>query len=175
LLDETVRELEGEEAPLEVQSSLNLGLDIRIPSNYIGDDQQRLRAYKKVADVRDDEQAETTRAEMADRYGPLPEAVDTLIRFAQLKSSAQRLAIEAVDRRGTWLNIKFHPGSRIEPARLMALVGARQGAQFTPAGVLRIPLTLTSEAPAAVLEQLKEVFASLTSEGPKISGVSSTA
>jgi transcription-repair coupling factor (superfamily II helicase) len=162
LLDETVRELKGEEARLEVQSALNLGLDIRIPSNYIADDQQRLRAYKKIADVREDEQAETTRAELADRYGPLPDAVDTLIRFAQIKSSAQKLAIEAVDRRGTWLNIKFHPGSRIEPARLMNLVGARPGTQFTPAGVLRIPLTLTSEAPAAVLEQLKEVFAGLS-------------
>ena len=157
-----MRELKGEEAPLEVQSALNLGLDIRIPSTYVADDQQRLRAYKKIADVGDDEQAETTRAELSDRYGPLPEPVETLIRFAQMKSTAKKLAIEAVDRRGTWLNIKFHPGSRIEPARLMALVGARPGAQFTPAGVLRIPLTLSSEAPAAVLEQIKEVFMGLS-------------
>jgi transcription-repair coupling factor (superfamily II helicase) len=161
LLEETVRELRGEEAPLEVQSTLNLGLDIRIPSSYITDDQQRLRAYKKVADVRDDEQAETTRAELSDRYGPLPEAVDTLVRFAQLKSAAQKLAVEAVDRRGAWLNIKFHPGSRIEPAKLMALVGSRPNTQFTPAGVLRVPLTGTADAPALVLEQLKDVFASL--------------
>ncbi|MEI9813398.1 MAG: TRCF domain-containing protein [Acidobacteriota bacterium] len=134
LLDETVRELKGEEAPLEVSSTLNLGLDIRIPSEYIGDEQQRLRAYKKVADVHDDEQADTTRAELTDRYGPLPEAVETLIRFAQLKSTAQKLAIEAVDRRGAWLNIKFHPGSRIEPAKLMELVHTKAGAQFTAGG-----------------------------------------
>jgi transcription-repair coupling factor (superfamily II helicase) len=165
LLDETVRELKGEEAPLEVQSTLNLGLDIRIPSEYIADEQQRLRAYKKVADVRDDEQAETTRAELSDRYGPLPEAVETLIRFAQLKSTAQKIAVEAVDRRGAWLNIKFHPGSRIEPTRLMELVQGKPNAQFTPAGVLRIPLTGAAETatppPALVLEQLKEAFVSL--------------
>ncbi len=165
LLDETVRELKGEEAPLEVQSALNLGLDIRIPSEYIADEQQRLRAYKKVADVRDDEQAETTRAELADRYGPLPEAVQTLIQFAQLKSTAQKLAVEAVDRRGAWLNIKFHPGSRIEPGRLMELVQAKPNAQFTPAGVLRIPLTGEAGSgtppPALVLEQLKDALVSL--------------
>jgi transcription-repair coupling factor (superfamily II helicase) len=161
LLDETVRELKGEEAPLEIHSTLNLGLDIRIPSNYITDDQQRLRAYKKIADVREDEHADTARAELADRYGPLPEAVDTLVRFAQLKGRAQKLAIEAVDRRGSWLNIKFHPGSRIEPTRLMALVGSKPGAQFTPAGVLRIPLATASDTPAIILEQLKETFASL--------------
>ncbi len=161
LLDETVRELKGEEAPLEIHSTLNLGLDIRIPSNYITDDQQRLRAYKKIADVREDEHADTARAELTDRYGALPDAVDNLIRFAQLKGTAQRLAIEAVDRRGSWLNIKFHPGSRIEPSRLMALMESRPGAQFTPAGVLRIPLTTVSDVPAVVLDQLKGTFASL--------------
>ncbi|MEO8098463.1 MAG: transcription-repair coupling factor [Acidobacteriota bacterium] len=161
LLDETVRELKGEEAPLEVQSTLNLGLDIRIPSGYIADEQQRLRAYKKIADIREDEQAEIARAELADRYGALPPAVDTLIRFAQLKGLAQKLAIEAVDRRGTWLNIKFHPGSRIEPARLMALVNNHSAAQFTPAGVLRIPLPANTETPAQVLEELKQALTSL--------------
>ncbi len=162
LLDETVRELKGEEAPLEIHSSLNLGLDIRIPSGYIADDQQRLRAYKKIADVRDDEQAEVARAELADRYGPVPDVVDTLIRFAQLKGSAQRLAIEAVDKRGNWLNIKFHPGSRIEPEKLMALVSGKAGTQFTPAGVLRIPMTGATDTAAVVLDQLKDAFASLS-------------
>ena len=98
---------------------MNLGLDIRIPPEYIADEQQRLRAYKRIADVKDAEQAEAMRADLADRYGPLPDAVETLLRFALLKSNAQRIGIEAVDRRGGALNIKFHPGSKIEPARLM--------------------------------------------------------
>jgi len=145
LLEETVRELKGEEAPLEVTSSLNLGLDIRIPPDYIADEQQRLRAYKRIADVKDAEQAESMRADLRDRFGPLPDAVETLLRFALLKSNAQQIGIEAVDRRSGALNIKFHPGSKIEPARLMALVSSRPGAQFTPAGVLRLPLPSAGE------------------------------
>ena len=46
LLDETVRELKGEEVVPEIHSALNLGLDIRIPPDYIGDENQRLRAYR---------------------------------------------------------------------------------------------------------------------------------
>src|SRR5208283_2754703 len=53
MLDEAVREWKGEEMPLEVHSALNLGLDIRIPSTYIADEQQRLRAYKRIADAKD--------------------------------------------------------------------------------------------------------------------------
>ena len=51
MLEETVQELRGEEVPLEIHSTLNLNLDIRIPAEYIADEHQRLRAYKKIADV----------------------------------------------------------------------------------------------------------------------------
>jgi len=145
LLEETVRELKGEEAPLEVHSSLNLGLDIRIPPEYIVDEHQRLRAYKRIADVKDAGQADVMRADLSDRYGPLPADVETLLRFSVLKSAAQAIGIEAIDRRGRGLNIKFHPGSKIEPTRLMNLLTSREGAQFTPAGVLRLPLPQSSD------------------------------
>jgi transcription-repair coupling factor (superfamily II helicase) len=155
LLEETVRELKGEEAPLEVHSSLNLGLDIRIPPEYIADEHQRLRAYKRIADVKDAEQAEAMRADLSDRFGPLPADVETLLRFSVLKSAAQAIGIEAIDRRGGGLNIKFHPGSKIEPARLMNLLTSREGAQFTPAGVLRLPLPQSGgDGAAALLDYL---------------------
>ena len=163
LLEETVQDLKGEERPIEVHSALNLGLDVRIPADYISDDQQRLRAYKRIADIRDAEEAEKIRADLADRFGPLPEAVETLAQFALLKTQAQRAGVEAIDRRGAALNIKFHPGSKVEPARLMALVSAHAGAAFTPAGVLRLPLPNHSERPQAVLEAAKTALESLAS------------
>ena len=162
LLEETVQELKGEPAPLQVHSALNLGLDIRIPPEYIADEHQRLRAYKHIADARDPEQAEKVGAELADRYGPAPQAVGTLIQFALLKAQAERLGIEAIDRRGGALQIKFHPGSKIDPARLMALVASGEGAQFTPAGVLRLPLGSASETPAGVLEFLRKALDTLS-------------
>jgi transcription-repair coupling factor (superfamily II helicase) len=161
LLEETVQDLKGEERPVEVHSSLNLGLDIRIPPEYIADENQRLRAYKRIADAKDFAQTVQVRAELGDRYGPLPEAVETLIQFALLKTQAQALAVEAADRRGGVLNLKFHPGSKIEPTRLMNLVSSHQGAQFTPAGVLRLPLPPHSEQPAVVLEFVKNALEQL--------------
>jgi transcription-repair coupling factor (superfamily II helicase) len=161
LLEETIHEFQGKEQPIEVHSALNLGLDIRIPTEYIADDQQRLRAYKRVADTRGAEDSEKIRAEFADRFGPIPEAVDILIRFALLKVEAQRSGVEAVDRRGSAVNIKFHPGAKIDPARLMKLVSSQEGAQFTPAGVLKLPLPAHAEKPTVVIEFLKSALASL--------------
>ncbi|HEY4365405.1 MAG TPA: transcription-repair coupling factor [Bryobacteraceae bacterium] len=161
LLEETIHEFQGKEQPLEVHSALNLGLDIRIPTEYIADDQQRLRAYKRVADTRSAEDSEKIRGEFADRFGPIPEAVEILIRFALLKVEAQRSGVEAVDRRGSAVNIKFHPGAKVDPARLMKLVSSREGAQFTPAGVLKLPLPAHAEKATVVIEFLKSALASL--------------
>ena len=75
-----------------------------------------------------------------------------MLRFALLKTKAATAGIEAIDRRAGALHIKFHPGSKIDPARLMELVSARPGAQFTPAGVLKLPLPAGADNAAAVLD-----------------------
>src|SRR4029077_13524187 len=125
LLEETVHELQGEEQPLAVHSSLNLGLDIRIPPEYIADDQQRLRAYKRVADTRGGEDSDAIRAEFADRFSPLPDPVEPLYVFALLKVKAHKIGVDAVDRLASAVNIKYHPGPKSEPARLMKLVSSQ--------------------------------------------------
>ncbi|HSW49953.1 MAG TPA: TRCF domain-containing protein, partial [Bryobacteraceae bacterium] len=160
LLEETVLELKGEELPLEVRTTMSLGLDIRIPTEYISEEHQRLRTYKRIAEATDKEKAGAVLAELADRYGPAPAAVCNLIEFSVLKSKAERLGIESIDRRQGFLNLKFHPDSRVDPARLMDLVRRTGGAQFTPAGVLRLPVDGTGPA-SGVLSGLMDCLAEL--------------
>ena len=140
LLDETVRELKGEEVVPEIRSALNLSLDIRIPPEYIADENQRLRAYRQIANATDDAGRDRAEKELEDRYGPVPEPVHNLVVYSALKTLAEQIGIEAVDRRHNLLNIKFHAETRVDPARLMNIVGKTRGAQFTPAGVLLLPL-----------------------------------
>ncbi|MCU1295014.1 MAG: transcription-repair coupling factor [Bryobacterales bacterium] len=154
LLEESVRELKGEEVPLEIHSTLNLGLDIRIPPAYIADEAQRLRSYKRVADVKEAAQATKVLDELADRYGPVPEEVRTLVQFAMLKSFAERVGIESIERRQGIANIKFHQQSKVDPFKLMNLVKTTAGAQFTPAGVLKLPLT-NGATPERLLGELQ--------------------
>jgi transcription-repair coupling factor (superfamily II helicase) len=45
------------------------------------------------------------------------------------------------------LNVKFHQAARVDPALLMEIVTNTPGAQFTPAGVLRLPLAGVDTAP----------------------------
>ena len=136
----TARELRGEPVAPEVHSTLNLGIEIRIPQDYIVEEQQRLRAYKRIADAADPEKASQLLSELEDRYGAPPESVRLLVAFSALKTAAQRMGVETIDRRGGGVNLKFHPGAHIDPQKLMRMVSTTEGAQFTPAGVLRVPL-----------------------------------
>jgi transcription-repair coupling factor (superfamily II helicase) len=69
LLEETVQELKGEEVAPQIHAMLNLGLEIRIPSSYIADETQRLRAYKRIADIADEAGEKVLVSELTDRYG----------------------------------------------------------------------------------------------------------
>ncbi len=155
MLEDTVRELRGEEVAPEVHSSLNLGLDLRIPSSYIEDENQRLRAYKRIAQAVDSAEREKVEQEFADRYGPVPDEVRHLLTYSRIKTAAEKIGIEAIDRRHSVLNVKFHEETRVDGEKLMALVSGTAGAQFTPAGVLRLPIDGTG-TPAAILELIEQ-------------------
>ncbi len=155
MLDETVREMKGEEVLPEIHSALNLGLDIRIPNNYISDENQRLRAYRQIANASTAEDRDKVEQQLADRYGPVPEEVKLLLAYSALKTSAEKIGIEAIDRRAGVLNVKFHKETRVDAVKLMALVSALPGAQFTPAGVMRVP-TDGATSPGAVIQFMRE-------------------
>jgi len=160
LLEQTVQEIKGEELPPEIHSRINLGLDIRIPAEYVADEHQRLRAYKRIADAHDSGDAEAALAELDDRYGAPPPPVRHLLRFSVLKHAAERIGIESIDRHGNHLLLKFHPDSQLDPSKLTELIEQTEGAQFTPAGVLRLPLG-EHPTPERLLESLENQLSRL--------------
>ncbi len=163
LMDQTVKELQGQQPELDIRTTINLGLDLRIPVAYIGDEHQRLRAYKQVAEVADPEQARQVLEEMADRYGALPDPVRLLMRFALVKSWAERVGVESIDKKQGRVQLKFHPESRVDPVRLMEWVGRTAQVQFSPDGVLK--LAPVDGSAGALLEQLEQCLAELTDNG----------
>jgi transcription-repair coupling factor (superfamily II helicase) len=140
LLDGAVRELRGEAPQPEFTTTINLGLDIRIPPSYIPEVHQRLRMYKQIGGIRSAQQRENVEQELQDRYGPLPRAVRNLLDYADLKLAAGKLWIRSIERRKDALEIQFHDQTGVEPDRLMQFVQSHPDSQFTPSGVLRLPL-----------------------------------
>jgi len=160
MLERAVQELRGEETRPELAPTIQLGLDIRIPASYIPEEHQRLRMYKVIGSLRAPEERTRAEQELEDRYGPLPPPVRNLLDYATLKSAAERMRIQSVERRNETLYIQFHPSAAVDTDRLMDFLGRHPGVQFSPSGSLRVPLRGTARGVLpqvqAVLEQLQE-------------------
>lgn len=159
MLDRAVREMKGEVAPEETATQLNLGLNIRIPGDYIAEENQRLRMYKRVAGVETDAQLTDVKSELEDRYGAMPPAVVNLISFAGLKLLAVRVGATVIERKREQISIKFRPNAVIDPEKLMRFVSSQRGAQFTPDGTLKF--TLKTMVAADVLAQVQKLLEDL--------------
>jgi transcription-repair coupling factor (superfamily II helicase) len=159
MLERAVREMKGEAAPDEAETQLNLGLNIRIPADYVPEENQRLQMYKRVARVETESQLRDVGLELKDRYGPPPPAVRNLLDYASLKLLCMKVGVNAIERKRDFVTLKFQQNAAVDPEQLARFVSAQRGAQFTPDGMLKFVLKATAaeevlRALRTVLEQL---------------------
>jgi transcription-repair coupling factor (superfamily II helicase) len=151
------------EVPEEVpEAQLNLGLNIRIPSDYIAEENQRLRMYKRVAGVESESQLDDVAGELGDRYGTPPAPVRNLLEYAALKLLSQRIGAAQIERRRDAVSIRFTEKATVDPERLARFVAGEPGSQFTPAGVLKF--SLKEKQPEQVLVRLKALLEQLAGD-----------
>jgi transcription-repair coupling factor (superfamily II helicase) len=149
LLEQTVRELKGEELEDDVHATVNLRVDLRIAGDYVPDMNQRLMLYRKVAAARRDEDIDRVLEEAADRYGPLPDSVLNLADYGRIRVMADELGIDTIDREGRTVVIKFRPQAKVDPVRLVSLVRQRSDLTLVPPAALKLNLEGSGAGPEA--------------------------
>ncbi|MFL6246144.1 MAG: transcription-repair coupling factor [Thermoanaerobaculia bacterium] len=140
LLEETIREMKGERIEEEVETSMNLGVDIYIPRDYISEENLRMTFYKKIASASTEERLNDIRNEMRDRFGALPENVENLFHFVRVKWFAKHLGVLSIVREGARGVLKLTPHAKIDPNKLLMFISENPQAKFSPNGVLSFPL-----------------------------------
>src|ERR1700676_3316855 len=150
MLERAVSKLKHEEVAPDVHTTLSLGLDVRIPPDYIPSENLRLRTYKRISTIANEDEKQDVRRELADRFGPLPTTVENLLEYAVLKSMSERLRISAVERQGNRVAIRFHPETPLDPAHLVQVIRSRQGIKLDPSGVLWMETKKGESVPAAL-------------------------
>jgi len=161
MLEQAVRELKGEGEEERAATQLNLGIALRIEENYVPEENQRLRLYKKIASAATEEAVADVRAELEDRYGPLPDHTVHLLEAARLRIACERIGVAQLDRKRDLLHLRFTEKASVDPERLMRLVArnARKGAQFTPQGILKYPLSIaTASEPMKVMADARALL-----------------
>jgi transcription-repair coupling factor (superfamily II helicase) len=141
LLEETIKELKGEDLEDDLRSTVSLKVDFRLDESYVPDMNQRLMIYRRIAGARSEEQIARIVDEVRDRYGPPPTAVLNLADFARIRVLADDLGVETVDRDGPTVVFKFRDRTKADPMHILALVQERDDLQVIPPNTLKLNLT----------------------------------
>ena len=148
------------EAPLHSGPELDLHVPALIPSDYMPDVHLRLVLYKRMAAAPDREALEELAAEMIDRFGPLPPALENLYRVTRLKLKAAALGLTRLDVGPQGGLVDFGAEHRVEPLTVMKLV-QREPKRYRLDGATRLRFTRRTETPAERFQCADELLATL--------------
>jgi transcription-repair coupling factor (superfamily II helicase) len=125
LLEEAVAQLKGkslEEHLTEIKVTTDL--DLFLPENYVADSHQRVDIYRRFAGAENQESIKELRAELNDRFGPAPEAVENLARVAAMKVMGKKLRLDSIQLKDKFLNLEFGDGDKLDRQTIQRWVGA---------------------------------------------------
>ncbi|WP_193608521.1 transcription-repair coupling factor [Nocardioides lijunqiniae] len=111
LVGEAVNEFKGEGADADTLNEVRIELpvDAHLPHDYVPSERLRLEMYKRLAEVRADEDVDLIREEMVDRYGNPPQEVEALLLVARFRARARSAGIGEATIAGK--NVRFAPVS----------------------------------------------------------------
>jgi transcription-repair coupling factor (superfamily II helicase) len=94
--------------PLTV--SIELPLAYAIPSAYVPDRDLRLHLYRRLADFRSEDELDMLRAELHDRFGPVPKEVENLVYQMRVRIRASQAGVESISAENGQLLLQIPAG-----------------------------------------------------------------
>ncbi|WP_262269539.1 TRCF domain-containing protein [Microvirga yunnanensis] len=118
--------LRGETLDDDWTPELNIGLTGTIPDAYVNDPEMRINLYARLARLESSETIDEIEAEIEDRFGPIPDPVQNLLRLANVRQLCRRIGIARVDAGPQAIALTFRPGAAEKPA-LQRMIDESQG------------------------------------------------
>jgi transcription-repair coupling factor (superfamily II helicase) len=127
MLEEAVAALkdgEGdyEEAAGEWSPQISLGMPVMIPEHYVPDLQVRMQLYRQLGDLKDAAEIDSAASELIDRFGPLPEEVEALLKVILVKALCRAANVEKVEAGPKGAVITLRNNEFPNPAGLVKMV-----------------------------------------------------
>ncbi|WP_346621733.1 transcription-repair coupling factor [Blastococcus montanus] len=155
-------QVSGEDAPAEpVEVRVDLPVDAHLPHDYVPGERLRMEAYRKVASIQDDEQAQAVLDELTDRYGAAPAPVLNLLAVARFRVAMRALGIIEVTLQGR--TIRVGPVDLPE-SKQMRLARLADGASYKAAVQtisLKVPVGPDRRTPLRDVALLENLHATL--------------
>ncbi|MCX5480072.1 transcription-repair coupling factor [Kaistia geumhonensis] len=128
MLEEAVAQLRqggGEEVEEDGRWSpqITVGTPVMLPESYVPDLPLRLSLYRRLGDLEEPDQIDAFGAELIDRFGPLPDEVEHLLKIVYIKALCRKANVEKVDAGPKGMVISFRNSVFPNPAGLIRYIG----------------------------------------------------
>ena len=155
LLGEAVSEEKGEEASsYELECLVDVQVQAHIPEGYIESLSQRLEIYRRISDIRSQDDAMDVLDELIDRFGEPPASVKGLIDVALIRNTAASLGIYEIKQNAGALLLYQR---KLDMEFVSRLIGAFKKRVLVNAGA-KPYISVKLQAGDSPLETLRQVF-----------------
>jgi transcription-repair coupling factor (superfamily II helicase) len=146
MLEEAVARLKGEAPSEGAEPELKLAFRVGLPDTFVPDAQVRLNLYRRLGRLRHGEELAALKTELEDRFGPVPQAADNLLKAVELKNLLRRLWAHRLDLSQGAMKVHFSSSPQVDLKRLMDMAGdPKSGVQVFPDG--QVSVRLNSQKP----------------------------
>jgi transcription-repair coupling factor (superfamily II helicase) len=125
ILEEAVAELRGEPIKPEHDPEISVDVPAFLPDDYLPDAGQRLAFYRRLAQARDEDDVRATLAELADRYGPLPDEALLLGEVMIDKTLVRALGALGYELGPARFTLSLRSETPLDPGKVLKLVQAK--------------------------------------------------
>jgi transcription-repair coupling factor (superfamily II helicase) len=113
--------------PKDFSPQITVDAPILIPEDYVPDLDLRMGLYRRLNELDESQEIEAFAAEMIDRFGPLPDATENLIKVIEIKLNAKRACVSKIDVGPRGVLVSFHNDTPPNVDKLLAYVERLNG------------------------------------------------
>jgi transcription-repair coupling factor (superfamily II helicase) len=158
LLENAVRSVKNMPLKTHLDVTVDVPWPAYLPKDYVPAPKLRIEVYRRLTRIRDPKKLDDFRQELRDRYGPIPNAAEWLLRLAEVRMLAGRWQVASIHRNGPDLVFGYRNPKRM--GQLVERSGGRLKAIDEKDAYFR--LQEGEEEPGRMYDMLKRLL-----RGPK--------
>lgn len=122
LLNDAIKRLSGSGWQAPDETLLELEYTGFIPDAYISDAQIKMELYKKIAAIGTQGELDAIYGELQDRFGPVPDEVNSLLCLAKIRILCHRLSIISLREKQGDVRVEFGSETKVNVDKILSLI-----------------------------------------------------
>ncbi|WIH85644.1 transcription-repair coupling factor [Brachyspira pilosicoli] len=165
MLEEATNEYKGEIKEVTFDTVIDFKHNLFIPDEYISDPKEKISVYKLIMRSQSDEDIDTAKEYMIDKYGKMPKEMEDIFSIAKLKVILKRVRVLSVIEGHYNMYIKLDKYSKIDAKKVSKLVSLEgSGVYFDKENLNQLIIPVVDDSLIWKINKVSEVILEIESE-----------